>query len=357
MNAYKAEELKCLIAGGAGFVGTNLARRLLEQGATVDCADNFSTGRDANVTELTRYPNFRFMKLDITDVGACNRLLHRRYSHVFNLACPTGVPNIALLGEEMLMASSVGSLNLLKAARRSGAKYLFASTAEAYGDPEIFPQPESYVGKVDPVGPRSPYEEGKRFGEALTRFWGRKHDVDVRIVRIFNTYGPAMSPDDQRVIPQMLSRLIAGEPVPIYGDGTQTRTFLHVEDLVDGLLTVMEKGANGEVYNIGGADQITIRDLFDLVRSATGLTGTALFKKHFIDDHRGRWPDTTRINALGWRQRISLADGIRQSYADILASIQARPAARNGATVKAFSLARPKPATFADEHRQPRALP
>ena len=339
----EVKELRCLIAGGAGFVGTNLARRLLEQGASVDCADNLSTGRRANVADLAKYPNFRFLKLDIADAGSCNRLLRRRYTHVYNLACPTGVPNIALLGEEMLMASSVGGLNLLKVARRSKARYLFASTAEAYGDPEIFPQPETYVGKVDPVGPRSPYEEGKRFGEALTRFWGRKHNVDVRIVRIFNTYGPAMSPDDQRVIPQMLTRLIAGKQVPIFGDGGQTRTFLHVDDLVRGLLTVMDEGESGEVYNIGGDTQITIRDLFKLVKTATGLPGKAVFVKHFIADHRGRWPDTAKIRALGWRQQVALADGIRPSHLDLLTSIAARPARKTATPVKRPALVQRRP--------------
>ncbi len=329
-----SRKLRYLIAGGAGFVGTNLARRLLETGAMVDCVDNLSTGRKANVADLARYPNFNFIKLDIADTASCNRLLRRRYSHIYNLACPTGVPNIALLGEEMLMVSSVGTLNLLKVARRSKASYLFASTAEVYGDPEVFPQPESYVGKVDPVGPRSPYEEGKRFGEALTRFWGRKHNVDVRIVRIFNTYGPAMSPDDQRVIPQMLSRLIAGKPVPIYGDGAQTRTFLHVDDLVDGLMTVMENGANAEVYNIGGDTQISICELFDLAKMATGLAGRAEFANHFIADHRGRCPDTTKVRELGWRPCVSLVDGIRQSHRDLVASIQARAMAASGRPAK-----------------------
>jgi nucleoside-diphosphate-sugar epimerase len=357
MNAYEAKQIRCLVAGGAGFLGTNLARRLLEQGVSVDCVDNFSTGRKANVTNLARYPNFRFTKLDIADSGSCNRLLRRGYSHIYNLACPTGVPNIALLGEEMLMTSSLGSLNLLKVARRSKARYLFASTAEAYGDPEIFPQPETYVGKVDPVGPRSPYEEGKRFGEALTRFWGRKYDVDVRIVRIFNTYGPGMSPEDQRVIPQMFSHLITRQPVPIYGDGTQTRTFLHVDDLVDGLLTVMERGASAEVYNIGGADQITIRELFELVRAATGLSGSAVFEKHFIADHHGRWPDTTKIQALGWRQRISLVDGIRQSYRDFLAAAETRHIGMNGASLDRLPLAGHSQSPAADRNHARPVLP
>ena len=324
--SMNSNEVRCLIAGGAGCLGTNLARRLLDQGAHVDVVDNLSTGRQANVDLLSRHPNFSFIKMDVADPAICRRLQRRRYSQVYNLACPTGVPNIKRLGEQMLMASSAGTLNLLKIARRCKAKYLFASTAEAYGDPDVFPQPETYVGRVDPVGPRSPYEEGKRFGEALTRFWGGKYDLEVRIVRIFNTYGPAMSPRDQRVIPQMLTRLIAGQPVPIYGDGTQTRTFLHVDDLVDGLLTVVAKGVSGEVYNVGGDEQITVRDLFAMVKKATGLAGEAVFRNHFIEDHRGRWPDTTKLRALGWRPGISLEAGIRQSYQDLLRSLGIKPA-------------------------------
>ncbi|MGX5802951.1 NAD-dependent epimerase/dehydratase family protein [Bradyrhizobium sp. Arg314] len=324
--SMNSNEVRCLIAGGAGCLGTNLARRLLDQGAHVDVVDNLSTGRQANVDQLSRHRNFGFIKMDVADPAICRRLQRRRYSHVYNLACPTGVPNIKRLGEQMLMASSAGTLNLLKIARRCKAKYLFASTAEAYGDPDVFPQVETYVGRVDPVGPRSPYEEGKRFGEALTRFWGGKYGVEVRIVRIFNTYGPAMSPKDQRVIPRMLTRLIAGQPVPIYGDGTQTRTFLHVDDLVNGLLTVVEKGNSGEVYNVGGDEQITVRDLFSAVKKATGLSGEAAFRDHFIEDHRGRWPDTTKLRALGWRPNIPLEAGIRQSYQDLLASMEIKPA-------------------------------
>jgi nucleoside-diphosphate-sugar epimerase len=350
MDTHKAKEPRFLVAGGAGCLGTNLTRRLLDQGALVDCVDNLSTGRKANVADLSLHRNFRFLKLDIADSSLCHRLLRRHYSHVYNLACPTGVPNIALLGEEMLMASSLGTLNLLKVARRCKAKYLFASSAEAYGDPEVFPQPETYFGRVDPVGPRSPYEEGKRFGEALTRFWGRKHKVDVRIVRIFNTYGPGMSPEDQRVIPQMLLHLIAGQPVPIYGDGAQTRTFLHVDDLVDGLLTVMEKGEGAEVYNIGGGTQTSISELFELIKTATGLAGSATFEKHFIADHRDRRPDTGKIEALGWRQKVSLADGIRQSYQGFLASIRAGHVRANNASVGRIPFAghRRHPAT--DRH-------
>jgi len=148
--------------------------------------------------------------------------------------------------------------------------------------------------------------------------------VDVRIVRIFNTYGPRMSPDDQRVIPQMIASLINGEPASIYGDGSQTRTFLHVNDLVAGLLTVMGRGGNGEVYNIGGSKQITIKALFEAVKKATGLSGSAVFQRHFISDHRGRWPDTSKVEALGWRQKVSLDEGLREMYAEFLSALELR---------------------------------
>ena len=315
---------KCLIAGGAGFIGSNLAKSILERGMSVDVVDDLSTGRMENLAEFQSSSAFRFIRADIADVEVCQRLLRRRYSEIYHLACPTGVPNIELLGENMLLASSAGTLNLLRVARRSGAKFLFASTAEAYGDPQVFPQPETYVGNVDPVGPRSPYEEGKRFGEALTRYYGRKYGIEAYIVRIFNTYGPRMSPHDQRVIPQMLARLISGKPVVIYGDGSQTRTFLHVEDLISGFREVMRSGVSGEVYNIGGANQIRISDLFKTIKAVTGLRGGAIYKKHFIADHRGRWPDTAKIEALGWRQHVSLEEGIRRIYRDFRETLEDR---------------------------------
>lgn len=324
MRKLGARAKRCLVAGGAGFIGSNLVRVLLAKGMQVDCVDDLSTGRRSNIAALTGNREFRFIELDVSDADRCGIALRRHYSEIYHLACPTGVPNIEILGEEMLLASSSGTYNLLKIARRTGAKFLFTSTAEAYGDPEVFPQIESYAGNVDPVGPRSAYEEAKRFGEALTRYYGRKYEVDVRIVRIFNTYGPRMSPDDQRVIPQMIGSLINGEPVSIFGDGSQTRTFLHVNDLVKGLLAVMERGGDGEVYNVGGNKQITIKALFDCVREATGLSGTAFFQEHFIADHRGRCPDTTKVEALGWQQSVTLDEGLREMYAEFLSLLVPR---------------------------------
>lgn len=313
-----AKGRSCLVAGGAGFVGSNLVRRLLDLGMAVDVIDDLSTGRMENISEFRENPSFRFIKADISANGSWQSRFRRRYSYIYHLACPTGVPNIEVLGEQMLLASSAGTLNLLKVAERSRAKFLFASTAEAYGDPEVFPQRESYVGNVDPVGPRSPYEEGKRYGEALTRYYGRKHGVEVYIARIFNTYGPGMSLNDQRVIPQMLSRAISGRPLTIFGNGSQTRTFLYIDDLLCGLLRIMEAGAAGEVYNVGGSEQITIAELFGAVRSVTGLQVTASHEAHFLPDHRGRCPDTTKLQELGWRQSVSLEDGLRKSLRNFL---------------------------------------
>ncbi|MCT7374058.1 NAD-dependent epimerase/dehydratase family protein [Chelativorans salis] len=344
---------RCLVAGGAGFIGSNLCRHLLKDGISVDVVDDLSTGRMENIAELRQNPSFRFIKGDVADENICQRLPHRRYSQVYHLACPTGVPNIELLGEKMLLASSAGTLNLLKVAQRSRAKFLFASTAEAYGDPQVFPQPETYAGNVDPIGPRSPYEEGKRFGEALTRYFGQKHGIDTYIVRIFNTYGPGMSPTDQRVIPQMLARLIQKKPVVIYGDGSQTRTFLYVDDLLAGFRLVIERGEPGAAYNIGGSDPVTIRDLLETVKKASGLTGRGVHKQHFIEDHRGRWPDTAKVRALGWRPKVSLEQGIRRIHQDFCEEVGLHTSTSRSKTEAPFMSTSELPrATFSAQERR-----
>ena len=306
-----------LVAGGAGFVGSNLIKRLLSNGQRVHCVDNFSTGFQTAIVEFEKIKQFRCFRGDITDSHFMSHFEDNDYSEIYNLACPTGVPNIAPLGEAMLLTSSIGSLNLLRLARNSDAKYLFTSTAEIYGDPEVVPQNETYNGNVDPTGPRSPYEEGKRFGEALTAHFARKYDLDARIIRVFNTYGPKMSPHDTRVIPQMLSHMALQEPVTIYGNGSNTRSFLHVDDLIDGFMATMNRRQSGDVYNIGGEDEMAIISLFEICKRVTGHSRMPVFKSHFIDDHKRRLPGTARIRSLGWKPRVGVEEGIASSYIDM----------------------------------------
>jgi nucleoside-diphosphate-sugar epimerase len=313
-----------LVAGGAGFVGSNLIKRLLSNGRRVHCVDNFSTGYQAAVAEFEKHKQFQSFRGDITDSQFMSRFEDNHYAEIYNLACPTGVPNIAPLGEAMLLTSSIGSLNLLRMAQNSGAKYLYTSTAEIYGDPEVVPQIETYNGNVDPVGPRSAYEEGKRFGEALTAHFARGYGIDARIIRVFNTYGPNMSPHDMRVIPQMLSRMALQQPVTIYGDGSNTRSFLHVNDLIDGFMITMNRHQCGEVYNIGGEDEMAILALFELCKRVTGYSRKPIFKSHFIADHKRRLPGTERIRNLGWKPRVSAEEGLASSYFDMATRLHMR---------------------------------
>lgn len=302
-----------MVTGGAGFVGSNLCRRLLRGGATVHCVDNLITSHRFGVDQLRNHNRFRFYEIDVTDQRFIWKFSGTPYREIYHLACPTGVPNILSLGEEMIETCSTGTANVLKLARLSGARVLLTSSCEVYGDPEVFPQSEDYTGNVDTTGPRSAYEEGKRFSEALIALYHRKYGVDGRIVRIFNTYGPFMSPDDQRVIPQFLSRHLRKQRLTVFGDGTQRRTFLYVDDLLAGFEAVMRRGEAGAVYNIGGCESITIRELCRIVESAVEGRFKVDFKPHFIADHAGRMPDLTRIQAIGWRPAVDLADGVRLS--------------------------------------------
>jgi len=308
---------RVLVSGGAGFIGSHLCGTLLKNGASVDCIDNLSTGRMSNIAQILNTKGFRFIHGDITDPTSFSRLTSAGYSEVYHLACPTGVPNIHLLGEEMMLACSMGTLHMLKIAQRSQAKFLYASTAEIYGDPQIFPQPETYSGNVDPTGPRGPYEEGKRFGEALTAFYVKKIGLNARIVRIFNTYGARMSPEDKRLVPQMFESALSNRPFTIYGDGSQTRSLLHVDDLISGFLVAMENGRPGDVFNIGGDVEATVLDLFRQFQSITGWALDPLFREHFIQDHGRRCPDTSRIRRLGWSQKIPMDVGLARSYGEI----------------------------------------
>lgn len=313
-----------LITGAAGFIGSNLAQTLLDQGHSVVGIDNFITGSKRNISQLNRNRNFIFIEHDIIKPlkpsAVCGEL-----SAIFHLACPTGVPNLTKLAEEMLLACSVGTTNVLNLARKNNAHVVFTSSSEAYGNPKESPQKESYTGNVDPTGVRSPYEEGKRFSESLCMMYQRKYGTDVRIVRVFNTYGPNMSLKDQRVIPAFMRQVMNDEPLTLHGDGSQIRTFCYVDDLVSALTTVMEKGKAGMVYNAGGDEQMTIRELAELVLQITNPTssldklGTSLGagseqrianSERPIHDHDSRLPDLTNLKALGWKQKVSLKEGL-----------------------------------------------
>jgi nucleoside-diphosphate-sugar epimerase len=310
-NAGEKENNKVvLVAGGAGFVGSNLCRRLLAEGFWVYAVDNLSTGHRKNIRSLLSYERFNYSKLDISGRKFKKVFLNIPLTHIFHLACPTGVPNIALMGEEMLRTNSIGTFNIIDLVREHNAKLLFTSTAEVYGDPLETPQCEEYTGNVNPVGPRSPYEEGKRFAESLIVTASKKYNLNVRIVRIFNTYGGHMSLQDKRVIPQFISAIKENRDLCVYGDGNQKRTHLFVDDLINGLLIAMDKGVVREVYNIGGEHQATIKELAETVLKVAGATNKVKHEPNFIEDHYNRQPSTQKIQALGWKPVVSLEDGL-----------------------------------------------
>ena len=277
--------------------------------------DNFITGRRENVRPLLASANFHFSRLDITSRHFLAAFLKVPLGEIYHLACPTGVPNIARLGEEMMLASSVGTRHVLELARMHRARFLFSSSSEVYGQAEVSPQHERYCGNVDPLGPRSPYEEGKRFAESLVALYVRTYGVDADIVRLFNAYGPGMSPEDTRVLPRFLQSIRNGRPLTVYGDGRQTRTFCYIDDFIRGLRLVMERGERGEVYNIGGSRPLAIKELARLVIRITGYRQGISLRPHFVEDHSGRKPSLVKIRKLGWRPAVPLREGLRRMIA------------------------------------------
>lgn len=301
-----------LVTGGAGFIGSNLCAALLADDAHVDCVDNLITGRIEAIQHLRASPRFRLLQMDVTDPAFLPMSMSTRYDEIYHLACPTGVPNIKTYGEEMLRTCSTGTERVLQIARAHYARVIYTSSAEVYGNPVIFPQGEDYYGNVNSVGPRSAYEEGKRYGEALTRLYSEKYCVDAKIVRIFNTFGPGMSPEDTRVMPRFLKRIRERQAITVYGDGKQTRTYLYIDDLIAGLQIIMARGRSGEVYNIGGEQQLSIVELIEMLRGLTPMPFKVKFRPHFIEDHSGRLPMTNKLRELGWRPRVDIATGLRR---------------------------------------------
>jgi len=315
--------VRVLVAGGAGFIGSHLCESLLNSGFDVIAVDNLITGRLHNLAGLLEHPRFTFLQHDITEP------LDLEVDAVFHLASPASPVGYRRYSIETHLVNSVGTLNLLELARRHGARFLFASTSEVYGDPEVHPQPETYHGNVNPVGPRSCYDESKRFGESLTMEFVRKYGLDARIVRIFNTYGPRTDPADGRVVPNFVLRALRGEPLVIYGDGRQTRSLCYVSDMVRGLRLAMERdGLAGEVINLGNPDERTVLELARLILELTDSPSTMTFAPPRPDDPVRRCPDIAKARRLlGWEPAVSLLDGLQLTIAYFAETLDHAPAA------------------------------
>ena len=302
---------RVLVTGGAGFLGSHLCDRLIEQGDDVLCVDNFFTGSKRNVTHLLTHPHFELMRHDVTFP------LYVEVDQIFNLACPASPIHYQFDPVQTTKTSVHGAINMLGLAKRVQARILQASTSEVYGDPEVHPQPEEYWGKVNPIGIRSCYDEGKRCAETLFFDYHRQHQLDIKVIRIFNTYGPRMHPNDGRVVSNFIVQALKGEDISIYGDGQQTRSFCYVDDLIEAMLLMMASPADftGPV-NIGNPTEFTMLQLAETVLRLTASTSKLVFKPLPQDDPRQRKPDISLANkVLGWLPRVSLDDGLKETIA------------------------------------------
>ncbi|MBL4690522.1 MAG: SDR family oxidoreductase [Rhodospirillales bacterium] len=298
---------KILVTGGAGFVGSHLCSRLIADGHDVLCVDNFYTGNRDNIIDLIDNPHFELMRHDVTFP------LYVEVDEIYNLACPASPIHYQLDPVQTTKTSVHGAINMLGLAKRTQAKILQASTSEVYGDPEVHPQTEDYLGNVNPIGPRGCYDEGKRCAETLFFDYHRQYGLKIRVARIFNTYGPRMHPDDGRVVSNFIVQALGGKPITIYGDGSQTRSFCYVSDLVDGLVALMEADVTGPV-NLGNPCEMTIRELAEQVIAMTGSKSALVEKPLPGDDPTQRCPDITRaIAQLGWNPAVALEDGLEKT--------------------------------------------
>jgi UDP-glucuronate decarboxylase len=297
---------RVLVTGGAGFIGSHLTDRLLEQGHEVICADNLFTGTKRNIDHLVTHPRFEFMRHDVTFP------LYVEVDEIYNLACPASPIHYQHDPVQTTKTSVHGAINMLGLAKRLKCRILQASTSEVYGDPQVHPQTEEYWGNVNPIGPRSCYDEGKRCAETLFFDYHRQHDLDIKVIRIFNTYGPRMHHADGRVVSNFIVQALMGDPITIYGQGTQTRSFCYVDDLVDGMIRLMEseRGLTGPV-NVGNPNEFTIRELAEKVVALTGSASRIAFQNLPQDDPKQRRPDITlAAEALGWAPQVMLDEGL-----------------------------------------------
>ena len=303
--------MRIVIAGAAGFIGSHFCDRALGEGHTVVALDSFLTGSADNLSHLRSHRSFRFVEQDITGPFTVDGGV----DCVVNMASPASPKDYLEHPIETLDVGSIGTRRMLELAREKGARFLLTSTSECYGDPLVHPQVETYWGNVNPVGPRSCYDESKRFAEALTMAYHRKHGVRTNIARIFNTYGPRMKLDDGRVVPAFLDQALKGEPMTVFGDGSQTRSFCYVSDLVDGLYRLMQSEERYPV-NLGNPREMTILEFAEHIRALTGTKSKITFEPLPEDDPKQRKPDISKARkVLGWEPRVSLEDGLRETVA------------------------------------------
>ncbi|MFD8804207.1 NAD-dependent epimerase/dehydratase family protein [Streptomyces sp. NPDC059597] len=313
---------QAVVTGGAGFLGSHLCEHLLNAGIAVDCVDNLASGSLENVAHLAGRPGFRHLAQDVSAEDTVE-LLAGPYDLVLHFACPASPADYLRLPLETLDAGSLGTRNMLAVAERDGARFLLASTSEVYGDPLVHPQREDYWGNVNPVGPRSVYDESKRFAEALVTAHVGARDADAGIVRLFNTYGPRMRPHDGRAVPTFVCQALAGEPLSVAGDGSQTRSLCYVDDTVAGILLVAASRSVRPV-NIGGTDEVTVRDIARRIVELTGSASRIDYVERPADDPQRRRPDTTLARELlGWSPHVPWEEGIKQTIAHFAT---ARPA-------------------------------
>ena len=305
------ERARAVVTGGAGFLGSHLCERLLGEDIDVVCIDNLLTGSMANVEPLFRTPGFEFEKYDVT-----NHLhVPGRVDYVLHFASPASPIDYLELPIQTLKVGSLGTHKALGLAKAKAARFLLASTSEVYGDPLMHPQAESYWGNVNPVGPRGVYDEAKRFAEAMTMAYQRYHGLATRIVRIFNTYGPRMRARDGRVVPAFISQALAGEPLTVFGDGSQTRSFCYVDDLIEGIVRLLFSEI-GDPVNIGNPAEMTVLQFAEVIRHLTGNRSAIEFKELPVDDPRVRQPDISLARTrLGWQPRVPLEQGLERTIA------------------------------------------
>ena len=302
---------RILVTGGAGFIGSHLCKRLVEEGNDVICLDNFFTGAKGNIENLLDYHNFELIRHDVTEP------ILLEVDQIYNLACPASPVHYQYNPVKTIKTSVLGAINMLGLAKRVRARILQASTSEVYGNPAVHPQPEEYWGNVNPIGIRSCYDEGKRVAETLFFDYHRQNDVDIKVIRIFNTYGPNMNANDGRVVSNFIVQALKGEDITIYGDGTQTRSFCYVDDLVEGMIRMMNSrdGFTGPV-NLGNPGEFTMLELAEKVISMTGSSSNIVYKDLPVDDPTQRKPDITLAKEeLGWSPKVNLDEGLEKTIA------------------------------------------